>query len=62
MSKWQSKELPIPLTILALFISSVSDKIEELTSIPSKVVLYIGLIILLIPLYIWIRGWLKSRK
>ena len=46
MSKWQSKELPIPLTILALFISSVSDKIEELTSIPSKVVLYIGLIIL----------------
>ena len=62
MSKWQSKDLPIPLTMLALFISSVSDKIEELTSIPSMIVHYIALGLMLIPLYIWISGWLKNRK
>ena len=62
MSKWQSRDLPIIFTMIALLVSSVSDKIEELTSIPSKVVMYIGLVFLLIPLFIWIRDWLKSRK
>ena len=62
MSKRQSRDLPIIFTILALLVSSASDKIEELTSIPSEVVMYIGLVFLLIPLYIWIRDWLKSRK
>lgn len=62
MSKRQSRDLPIIFTILALLVSSASDKIEELTSIPSEVVMYIGLVFLLIPLFIWIRDWLKSRK
>lgn len=62
MSKWQSRDLPIIFTMIALLVSSVSDKIEELTSIPSEVVMYIGLVFLLIPLFIWIRDWLKSRK
>lgn len=62
MSKWQSRDLPIIFTMIALLVSSVSDKIEELTSIPSEVVMYIGLVFLLIPLSIWIRDWLKSRK
>ena len=62
MSKWQSRDLPIIFTMIALLVSSASDKIEELTSIPSEVVMYIGLVFLLIPLFIWIRDWLKSRK
>ena len=62
MSKRQSKELPIPLTMLAMFISSAADKIEELTSIPSIVVLYFAAVLMLIPLYIWIKGWLRNRK
>ncbi len=62
MSKRQSKDLPIIFTMIALLVSSASDKIEELTSIPSEVVMYIGLVFLLIPLFIWIRDWLKSRK
>ena len=44
MSKWQSRDLPIIFTMIALLVSSVSDKIEELTSIPSEVVMYIGLV------------------
>ena len=60
MRKCRYEELPIPLTILALLVSPASDKIEELTSIPSEIVMYIGLIFLLIPLYIWISGWLKK--
>ena len=62
MSKWQSSDLPIIFTMIALLVSSASDKIEELTSIPSEVVIYIGLVFLLIPLFIWIGDWLKSRK
>jgi hypothetical protein len=62
MSKWQSKELPIPLTMLALLLSSTSDKIEEWTSIPENAVLITSCVILIIPLFIWISGWLKSRK
>ena len=62
MSKWQSRDLPIIFTMIALLVSSASDKIEELTSIPSEVVMYIALVFLLIPLFIWIRDWLKSRK
>tara|TARA_B100000927_G_scaffold288824_1_gene284215 strand:- start:553 stop:813 length:261 start_codon:yes stop_codon:yes gene_type:complete len=62
MNKWQSKDLPIPITILALLVSNASDKIEELTSIPSMIVHYIALGLMLIPLYIWISGWLKNRK
>ena len=62
MSKRQPKDLPIIFTMIALLVSSASDKIEELTSIPSEVVMYIALVFLLIPLFIWIRDWLKSRK
>ena len=32
MSKWQSGDIPIFLTMLALFLSFFSDKIEEFTS------------------------------
>ena len=62
MSKWQSGDLPIFFTMLALLVLSFSDKIEELTSIPSKIFMFIALIFLLIPLFYWISGWLKHRK
>ena len=52
MNKCQTKDLPIPITILALLISNASDKIEELTSIPSMIEYYIVLGLMLIPLYI----------
>ena len=62
MKKFQSQDLPIPLTMLALLLSSASEKIEEWTSIPSKIVFYFALVLVLIPPYIWISGWLKHRK
>jgi len=62
MNKWPSKDLPIPLTILALLVSNASDKIEDWTSIPSMLVQFFALALMLIPLYIWISGWLKNRK
>ena len=62
MSKWQSGDLPFFFTMLGLMVSTFSDKIEELTSIPSKGVMFIALIFLLIPLFYWISGWLKHRK
>ena len=62
MSKWQSKDLPIMFTMLALLVSTASDKIEELTSIPSEILMYIALVFLLIPLIIWISNWLRNIK
>lgn len=62
MSKWQSKDLPIMFTMLALLVSTASDKIEELTSIPSEILMYIALVFLLIPLIIWINNWLRNIK
>ena len=62
MKKIQSQDLPLGITILALLISNGSDKIEEWTSIPSMFVQFFALALMLIPLYIWISGWLKHRK
>ena len=62
MSKWQSKDLPFAITMVALLISNLSDKIEEWTSIHSMFVQFFALALMLIPLYIWISGWLKNRK
>ena len=62
MKKFQSQDLPLGITILALLISNGSDKIEEWTCIPSMFVQFFALALMLIPLYIWISGWLKHRK
>ena len=62
MSKLKSKDLPTSLTLLGILIIAFSDKIEELTSIPFLIITAIAFILLLIPLYIWISDWLKSRK
>ena len=62
MSKWQTGDIPITITIVALLISNASDKIEEWTSIPSMFVQFFALALMLIPLYIWINGWLKHRN
>ncbi|MGB1114239.1 MAG: hypothetical protein ACPG14_05530 [Flavobacteriaceae bacterium] len=62
MNKWQSKDIPTALTSLAILLIAFADKIEEWTSIPFHLI-YVGISILfLIPLYIWISGWLKNRK
>ena len=62
MGKLKSKDLPTSLTMLGILIIVFSDKIEELTSIPFLIITAIAFILLLIPLYIWISDWLKSRK
>ena len=49
-------------TSLGILLSAFSHKIEEWTSIPFNVISVIILIVYLIPLYIWISGWLKHRK
>lgn len=56
------KNNPLLFSMLGLLVFQFADKIEELTSIPSKVVAVVALVFTLIPLYIWIRDWLKSRK
>ena len=62
MNKWQSGDVPIFLTMLALFISVFSDKISEFTSIPENIILVLSCLILLTPLFYWISGWVKHRK
>ena len=61
MSKWQSKDLPMAFTSFGILLSAFADKIEEWTSIPEKAILIASCVILVIPLYIWISGWLKNR-
>ena len=62
MKKFQSQDLPTALTSLAILLTAFADKIEEWTSIPFHLI-YGGISILfLIPLYIWISGWLKHRE
>jgi hypothetical protein len=56
------KNNPLLFSVLGLLVFQFLDKIEELTSIPSKVVAIIALVLTLIPIYFWIRDWLKSRK
>jgi hypothetical protein len=56
------KNNPLLFSVLGLLVFQFVDKIEELTSIPSKVVAIIALVLTLIPIYFWIRDWLKSRK
>ena len=56
------KNNPLLFSVLGLLVFQFVDKIEELTSIPSKVVEIIALVLTLIPIYFWIRDWLKSRK
>jgi hypothetical protein len=62
MAKWQSKDIPTALTSLAILLIAFADKIEEWTSIPFHWIFGGISILLLIPLYIWISGWLKNRK
>lgn len=62
MKKFQSQDLPMAFTSLGILITEASDKIVELTSIPFNIVMAIAMVLYLIPLYIWISGWLKHRK
>ncbi len=62
MNKWQSKDLPLFFTMLGILVTAFANKIEELTSMPFFVVACIALIFFLIPLYIWISDWFKTRK
>ena len=62
MKKFQSQDLPMAFTSLGILITAASDKIVELTSIPFNIVMAIAMVLYLIPLYIWISGWLKHRK
>ena len=62
MKKFQSQDLPTALTSLAILLTAFADKIEEWTSIPFNVIMAIAMVLSLIPLYIWISGWVKHRK
>ena len=56
------QDAPLAFTSFGILLTTFSDKIVELTSIPNNVVMAIAMVLLLIPLYIWISGWLKHRK
>ena len=61
-NKWQPKDLPTALTSLGILLTAFAYKIEEWTSIPYDAIFAVIALILLIPLSIWISGWLKNRK
>ena len=62
MKKLKSQDLPLAFSSLGILLTAFADKIVELTSIPFNVVMAIAMVLYLIPLYIWISGWLKHRK
>jgi predicted membrane channel-forming protein YqfA (hemolysin III family) len=62
MAKWQSQDFSLAFTSFGILLTAFADKIEEWTSISFNVVMAIAMVLLLIPLYIWISGWLKNRK
>jgi len=61
-NKWLSKDLPTALTSLGILLTAFAHKIEEWTSIPFDAIFAVIALIFLIPLFIWISGWLKNRK
>lgn len=61
-NKWQPKDLPMALTSLGILLTAFAYKIEEWTSIPYDAIFAVIALIFLIPLSIWISGWLKNRK
>ena len=61
-NKWQPKDLPTALTSLGILLTAFAYKIEEWTSIPYDAIFAVNALIFLLPLSIWISGWLKNRK
>ena len=62
MKKWDFKNNPLFFTMLGMLIGSAAGYIEEWTSIPQIISVAVGFIIVMIPLFFWIKDWLKKKK
>ena len=61
MKKWDFKNNPLFFTMLAMLIGSAAGDIEEWTNIPQIISVAVGFIIVMIPLFFWIKDWLKKK-
>ena len=62
MKKWDFKNNPLFFTMWGMLIGSAAGYIEEWTNIPQIISVSIGFIIVMIPLFFWIKDWLKKKK
>ena len=61
MKKWDFKNNPLFFTMLGMLIGSAAGYIEEWTNIPQIISVAVGFIIVMIPLFFWIKDWLKKK-
>ena len=61
MKKWDFKNNPLFFTMLGMLIGSVAGYIEEWTNIPQIISVAVAFIIVMIPLFFWIKDWLKKK-
>ena len=62
MKKWDFKNNPLFFTMLGMLIGSAPGYIEEWTNIPQIISVAVGFVIVMIPLFFWIKDWLKKKK
>ena len=62
MKKWDFKNNPLFFTMLGMLIGSAAGYIEEWTNIPQIISVSVGFIIVMIPLFFWIKDWLRKKK
>ena len=62
MKKWDFKNNPLFFTMLGMLIGSAAEYIEEWTNIPQIISVAVGFVIVMIPLFFWIKDWLKKMK
>jgi hypothetical protein len=62
MKKWDFKNNPLFFTMLGMLIGSAAGYIEEWTNIPQIISVAVGFIIVMIPLFFWIKDWLKLQS
>jgi len=61
MKKWDFKNNPLFFTMLGMLIGSAAGYIEEWTNIPQIISVAVGFVIVMIPLFFWIKDWLKKK-
>jgi len=62
MKKGELKKNPLFFGMLGLLIASASTIIEDFTNIPSTTVLIVAMAIYSIPLFFWIKDWIKKKR
>ena len=56
------KRKPYYFSFFGMIIGLLADEIQDLTNINKWVFLSLGLAICFIPVYFWVKNWLKKKK